>query len=59
MTLVRGALTTGAALDAVQKSSVSRVEPFEHLDGPGIALFDEAGKSPLRELFPDVTETRR
>ena len=59
VTLVCGALTIGAAVGAAQEPSVSRVAPFEHLDGPRIALPDDAGEGPMRELCPDVTETCR
>ncbi len=59
VTLVCGSLAFGAVVAAAQEPGVSRVEPFEHPDGPRIALPDGAGESPMRELCPDVTETCR
>ncbi len=59
VTFVCGTLAVGAALAAAQEPGVSRVAPFEHLDGPRIALPDGAGESPMRELCPDATETCR
>ena len=57
--LVCGAFAVGAALAAAQEPGASRVAPFEHLDGPRIALPPDAGEGPMRELCPDVTETCR
>ena len=57
--LVWGTFTVGAAVAEAQERGVSRVAPFEHLDGPRIALPDDAAESPMWESCPDVTDTCR
>ena len=59
VTLVGGALVVVAAVAGAQGPGASRVGPFEHLDAPRIALPEDAGEGPMRELCPDVTETCR
>ena len=59
VTLVCGALLVAATAAAAQESEVTRVAPFERLDGPRITLPDDVGDGPMRELCPDGTETCR
>jgi alkylhydroperoxidase family enzyme len=48
-----------AAATAAQAQEATRVAPFDMLDGPRVALPEDASDAPMRELCPDDTEMCR
>ena len=57
--VICGSLTVGAVVVGAQEPGASRAAPFEHLDGPRIAVPEGASESPMRELCPDATDMCR